>query len=145
MSTIPSATTTIPESTKTTTTTTTTEKSVDHAPLVRHEDPSLHLSGTEATSNKSTDAGIGKTVTDTYNNVTSSIANSTVGQQIADVASHMGTALSHGNVTHAVKHASTAAMIGQAEVKKHQQGPMDEPTNPTAVAAAAKATDPAKH
>jgi len=143
---VPTAATTIPESTtKTTmgTTKTTTEKVGDPAPLVRQEDPSLHLTGTEATSNTSTNAGITKSVADTYNSVASSISNSAVGQQIADVASHMGSALSHGHVTHAFTHASTAAKIGQAEVKKHHQGPMDDPTHPTAVADAAKATDTA--
>jgi len=40
------------------------------------------------------------------------------------VSSHVGAALKHGHVAHAAKHASTAAVIGEAERQKHESGPL---------------------
>jgi hypothetical protein len=47
-----------------------------------------------------------------------------IGDKVSDAAAHVTAALKHGNVTHAAKHATTAATIGEAERAKHEAGPL---------------------
>jgi hypothetical protein len=49
-----------------------------------------------------------------------------ISNKASDMASHVGTALKHGHPGHAVKHATTAATIGEAERAKHEHGPLPE-------------------
>jgi len=121
----PSDVTTIPKDTKI-------EQKQQHVNPLEHKDAESNLNTkpttTERISQSLTD--FGNSMSQTASNLDSRMGISTtahsVGQQASDVAAHMSSAISHGNVGHAFSHAPTAAKIGQAEVKKHNQGPMEE-------------------
>jgi len=49
-----------------------------------------------------------------------------LGEKARDAASFAGNALKQGNPLHAMKHAGTAATIGEAERAKHEAGPLPE-------------------
>lgn len=46
--------------------------------------------------------------------------------QLGDMADHVKSSLSHGNVLHAAKYAGAAAAIGEVEREKHERGPLPE-------------------
>jgi len=72
-------------------------------------------------------AAAAHTVSDKVNETAHEIdAKYHLGDKARDAASHVGAALKSGNPIHAVKHAGTAATIGEAERLKHEQGPIPE-------------------
>jgi len=59
-----------------------------------------------------------------------------ISDKMSDATSHVTTALKHGNVAHAAKHATTAATIGEAERAKHAAGPLPPDAHSAATSSA---------